>query len=53
MGLQEIYDHEDTFAEARGTGEQGNENGECISGDGGANVSTPDGACRGSVPSTG
>ena len=26
MGLQEIYDHEDTFAEARGTGD---ENGEC------------------------
>jgi hypothetical protein len=32
MGLQEIYDHEDTFAEARGAGEQGNENGECYVG---------------------
>jgi histone H3/H4 len=28
MGLQDIYDHEDTFAEARGDGEHGDENGE-------------------------
>jgi hypothetical protein len=28
MGLQEIYDHEETFADARGNGEQGDENGE-------------------------
>lgn len=27
MGLQEIYDHENTFAEARGEGEHGDENG--------------------------
>ena len=30
MGLQEIYEHEDTFAEARGKGEPVDENGECV-----------------------